>query len=115
MNKVTITICVLYLIAFSIFNACKSGDPIDPDTNYCIKTNCADYTSQASAQADFDSDPVCHDDLDADNDGLACEEPGNSVTICSTTSSCGCSGHNKSPCEADPCCKWTVGSGCGCK
>lgn len=34
---------------------------------------------------------------------------------CPTTSSCGCSGLNKTPCESNYCCKWTVGSGCGCK
>ena len=80
----------------------------------CIDTNCSDYTSQAAAQAAFDADPECRSDLDADNDGIACEEPGNSVTICPTTSNCGCSGKNKSPCQADPCCKWVVGSGCEC-
>jgi hypothetical protein len=88
----------------------------DADTNPtpCIDTNCSDYTSQAAAQAAFNADPDCRGDLDADNDGIACEEPGNSVTICPTTSNCGCSGLNKSPCEASLCCKWVVGSGCEC-
>lgn len=81
----------------------------------CSDTNCADYTSQAAAQADFDADPECRNDLDADNDGIACEELGNSVTICPTTSNCGCSGKNKAPCQADLCCKWVVGEGCECK
>lgn len=81
----------------------------------CADTNCADYTSQSAAQSAFEADPECRGDLDADNDGTACEELGNSVTNCPQTSNCGCSGKNKSPCEADPCCKWVVGEGCECK
>jgi len=88
-----------------------SDDAVEAD---CKDTNCADYTSEAAAQAAFDADPECRGDLDADDDGDACEELGNSVTTCETTSACGCSGHNKDPCKADPCCSWTVGSGCGC-
>ena len=34
---------------------------------------------------------------------------------CPTTSSCGCSGHNKSDCQRDICCKWVVGKGCNCR
>lgn len=35
---------------------------------------------------------------------------------CPTTAACGCSAYTKSQCEANPdCCKWTVGSGCGCR
>ena len=33
---------------------------------------------------------------------------------CPTTAACGCSQHNKSECESDPCCKWTVGEGGDC-
>lgn len=34
---------------------------------------------------------------------------------CPTTAACGCSNKTKSECEASPCCKWTVGQGCGCR
>jgi hypothetical protein len=105
---------VFVTVLASTFLCCSGGNDDEKEID-CIKTNCADYTSQASAQAAFDSDPECHTDLDQDNDQIACEEPGNSVTTCSNTSACGCSGKNKSPCEADPCCKWVVGDGCGCK
>jgi len=80
----------------------------------CRDTNCANYISQSAAQADFDANPECRNDLDADNDGIACEEPGNSVKNCASTSNCGCSNKNKSPCQADPCCRWVVGEGCKC-
>lgn len=37
-----------------------------------------------------------------------------STPNCPTTAACGCSNKNKSECETDPCCKWTVGQGCDC-
>ena len=80
----------------------------------CFDTNCADYISQSAAQEAFNRDPECRNDLDADNDGIACEEPGNSVSNCANTSNCGCSNKPKSQCENDPCCKWIVGEGCKC-
>lgn len=81
----------------------------------CLDTNCANYTSQSDAQAAFDADPECRNDLDQDKDGIACEEPGNSVKNCQSTSNCGCSNKTKSECGDDPCCKWVVGEGCKCK
>ncbi len=81
----------------------------------CKDTNCANYTSQAAAQAAYKADPTCRADLDADKDGIACEEPGNSVKTCATTSNCGCSNKNKSVCESDICCRWIVGTGCKCR
>jgi len=81
----------------------------------CEDTNCSNYTSQADAQAAFNLDPECRADLDADKDGIACEENGNMPTICPTTPNCGCSGINKSACQTNPCCRWIVGDGCKCK
>jgi len=37
-----------------------------------------------------------------------------SSSLCPNTAACGCSGHSKSVCESDFCCKWTVGKGCDC-
>lgn len=89
--------------------------PASTSTNNCKDTNCLNYTSKAAAQAAYDADKICRADLDADKDGVACEEPGNTVKTCASTSNCGCSKYNKNPCQADPCCKWVVGSGCNCK
>ncbi len=99
-----------------IFLSCSSSsdDQMDDTSNYCRDTNCANYTSREAAQAAYDADPECRGDLDADNDGLACEEQGNTVKTCSSTSNCGCSNKNKTPCQSDPCCKWVVGEGCSC-
>ncbi len=109
--------CILALIPWVILAlilSCSSSEQVNAP-GPCRDTNCADYISQASAQAAYEADPECRNDLDRDNDGIACEEPGNSIKTCATTSNCGCSGKNKSPCEADPCCKWIVGTGCKCK
>lgn len=104
----------LSLAVFLTFS-CGTSNDLEEELNPCFDTNCADYTSMAEAQNDFNANPDCRGDLDADNDGIACEEPGNSVTICPQTANCGCSGINKAPCEASPCCRWIVGEGCKCK
>ncbi|MDP9477007.1 MAG: excalibur calcium-binding domain-containing protein [Actinomycetota bacterium] len=44
----------------------QSGDPFD----------CADFDTQEEAQAEYDSDPSDPSGLDADDDGIACEELG---------------------------------------
>lgn len=114
--------CLIVLFSFlliTVFISCTSNEnegELEEEiaSTGCVDTNCANYRSQAAAQAAFDADPECRNDLDADNDGFACEEPGNSVKNCASTSNCGCSGKNKSPCELDPCCKWIVGTGCKC-
>jgi len=116
-NKTKNNGCILFLfiplVVFGIISSCSSTNNMDSEKP-CIDTNCADYTSQSSAQSAYNADPDCRGDLDADNDGIACEEPGNSVTICPTTSNCGCSNKTKSQCEVSPCCKWIVGEGCKC-
>lgn len=104
-------IVVLFSMGMFFFVLSCSGE--DNSTG-CRDTNCANYTSQAAAQAAYNADPECRNDLDADKDGIACEEPGNSVKTCATTSNCGCSNKNKAPCQADPCCRWIVGEGCKC-
>lgn len=44
----------------------SAGDPFD----------CADFDTQEEAQAEYDSDPSDPSGLDADSDGIACEELG---------------------------------------
>ncbi len=108
------TIALGFLFITTLIS-CSESEEVPIDTlSSCRDTNCANYTSQAAAQAAFEADPECRNDLDRDNDGIACEEPGNSVRTCATTSNCGCSNKRKAECENDPCCKWVVGSGCEC-
>ena len=80
----------------------------------CRDTNCSNYTSQAQAQAAYNLDPKCRADLDQNKNGVVCEEPGNTVKTCQSTSNCGCSNKVKADCERDICCRWVVGTGCRC-
>ncbi|MFY2561949.1 hypothetical protein ACN469_30425 [Corallococcus terminator] len=106
-----IPVCLMVLaVLLTGFTGCGQMFALD-----CADTNCSDYSSRSAAQQDYEADPECRADLDADKDGLACEEDGNDVHQCPTTSSCGCSGKNKDACFADRCCLWVVGWGCGCR
>ena len=137
--KLIPSLLICCLIIF--FTSCSSdpiSDPLSGSSSSldCEDTNCEDYSSRYEAQLDYDWNPDCRNDLDADNDGLACEENnwteyysslnssgdspsssggGSSNSGCPTTSNCGCSGLNKSPCESNSCCKWVVGDGCECR
>lgn len=113
----------LALIA-SLAWSCGSSDGISEKV--CPKTTCSNYLNQQAAQDRFDSDPECYKNLDSDGDGIACADLPSSGTGngsgtgtgtgagCPTTSACGCSGKKKDDCGGQ-CCKWTTGSGCGCK
>lgn len=66
--------CLLYCLLF-LMAACNSDSIVGSVSDLpCEDTNCADYASRTEAQQNFDWDPDCRGDLDADNDGLACEE-----------------------------------------
>ena len=116
---------VIVLVFLLMVWGCKS-----PDQNPCPTRTCSEYTTQAEAQKAFDADQLCLAALDNDNDGIACEQlptgtgsgtgtggtgtGSGSGSGCPATAACGCSNKTKAQCVG-PCCKWTVGSGCGCK
>lgn len=43
------------------------------EKNTCVKKNCSDFSSRAAAQSAYSSDPNCYNNLDEDDDGVACE------------------------------------------
>jgi Excalibur calcium-binding domain len=49
-------------------------DPTTPAFAQADQYDCASFGSQESAQAEYDRDPSDPSNLDADNDGLACED-----------------------------------------
>lgn len=57
----------LLLLIFS----CSSDD------GGCREQRCSDFMSQTEAQQAFEADRQCNENLDADNDGIACENLAN--------------------------------------
>ena len=65
-------------------------DPYTPAYAQTDQYDCASFGSQESAQAEYDRNPSDPSNLDADNDGIACEEydygvGGGSITTASPT------------------------------
>jgi hypothetical protein len=56
---------MVFLLTFA-FACTESGDE-------CESKTCSDFQTQLEAQREFDSDPACYDNLDADGDGIPCE------------------------------------------
>jgi len=67
---------ILFFIAFSSIISCsESSDSTDNSgsNSNCPTKTCGNFTSQAQAQATFNSNKSCYKNLDADGDGIACE------------------------------------------
>ena len=60
------TILLFFFMAF--IGGCSSTE-----SGSCPDRSCSDFATQAAAQAAFDADRACTKNLDADNDGIACE------------------------------------------
>lgn len=60
---------LLIMLSSALLMLMACGESNEP----CVDTNCSDYPSQEAAQRDFNANPECRGDLDADNDGIACE------------------------------------------
>ena len=57
----------LLLMALLIFISCS-------DDSNCESRTCSDFSTQSEAQSAYNNDdPNCFGNLDADNDGIACE------------------------------------------
>ncbi len=61
---------LLVLIIFIIGMSCT-------DTSDCESKTCSDFSTQPEAQLIFDRDRSCYENLDADDDGIACENLSN--------------------------------------
>lgn len=81
-KKTKIFFSLLALIAFSI-SCSESSESTDDTSNSgssgsgsssnCPTKTCADFTTQAQAQATYDSNRICYKNLDRDGNGKACE------------------------------------------
>ncbi|WP_343707385.1 excalibur calcium-binding domain-containing protein [Flavobacterium sp.] len=59
---------ILILIAFTSIISCS-----DSSESNCSTKNCDDFKSRAEAQSAFENNKDCYKNLDADGDGIACE------------------------------------------
>ena len=70
--------CMLLFLAFTLITSIIScsdssdGADITPNSNCPTKT-CGDFSSQAAAQAAYNSNKACYKSLDGDGNGKACE------------------------------------------
>lgn len=77
-NRIKYTKIFLVLIVLGVIISCsESSDSSNakskvPSSNCPTKT-CGDFSSQSAAQSAFNSNKNCYKNLDADGDGIACE------------------------------------------
>jgi len=70
--------CMLLLLVSlalsSIISCSESSDSGDSGSgSTCPTKTCGDFSSQAAAQATYNSNKNCYKNLDSDSDGIACE------------------------------------------
>ncbi|MFH6956679.1 excalibur calcium-binding domain-containing protein [Flavobacterium aquidurense] len=64
---------LIMLIAMTFGLAISCSDSSDNSSNNCPTKTCGDFKTQLQAQATYDSNRSCYKNLDADKDGIACE------------------------------------------
>jgi hypothetical protein len=66
-------IAILLLLGFIISCSETSEDTNKSVAADCPTKTCGDFSSQGQAQSTYDSNKKCYKNLDADSDGIACE------------------------------------------
>jgi hypothetical protein len=78
MASAAVRLAVVALVLASGFTARmvyeQIANPSNPALAQVDQYDCASFGSQESAQATYDADPTDPNNLDPDNDGLACED-----------------------------------------
>lgn len=69
---ITISICLLILTGI-VISCSDSGEASSSSNSNCPTKTCGDFTTRAQAQAAYNSNKSCYKNLDADGDGIACE------------------------------------------
>jgi hypothetical protein len=74
-----------FVVSIFLLSCSESGNSIESTENNtssssgsssnsnCPTKNCADFATRAQAQATYNSNKNCYKNLDADGDGIACE------------------------------------------
>ncbi|TPG42303.1 hypothetical protein EAH81_06950 [Flavobacterium pectinovorum] len=58
-------------MTFGVIISCS--DSSDTKSSNCPTKTCGSFSSQAQAQATYNSNKSCYKNLDSDGDGIACE------------------------------------------
>jgi hypothetical protein len=72
-KKNTLLFLTLAFIGFIISCSDSSSSDDTQAISNCPTKTCGDFSSRAQAQATYDSNKKCYKNLDADGDGIACE------------------------------------------
>lgn len=70
--------CILIMVVSVLLGSiisCSDSSISDENTSSsnCPTKTCGDFSSQAQAQSTYNSNRTCYKNLDADGDGIACE------------------------------------------
>jgi hypothetical protein len=74
-NRTVLLVLAVLLLGATAF-AARMAWEFTPDAFAQDDLDCADFATQEEAQAALDADPSVPNGLDADSDGIACEELG---------------------------------------
>lgn len=66
-------VVVVSMLVVGIASGARAAWELIPAADAQVDRDCPDFASQAAAQAAFDADPLDPERLDADGDGIACE------------------------------------------
>lgn len=68
-NNGCLLVFIPLLVLFITVGSCSE----ETGNNNCPTKTCSDFTTQSEAQSAYNSDTECYKNLDADKDGIACE------------------------------------------
>jgi len=77
-NRIKYTGIFIVIILLGLIISCSDSSDSSNSTDGSASSNCptktcGDFKTQGQAQATYDSNRSCYKNLDADNDGTACE------------------------------------------
>lgn len=69
----TVTRVFIAILPVGLIISCSETSETKSPAADCPTKTCGDFSSQAQAQSAYVSDKKCYKNLDADSDGIACE------------------------------------------
>lgn len=74
-NRTKYTGIYLALVVLGVIISCSdsSDEKSEASSSNCPTKTCGDFSSQSAAQSAYNNNKSCYKNLDADGDGIACE------------------------------------------